>query len=265
MTNSGFHKISIDLNQNLFDEFSNSISFEVSGKGRLGNHLVREEARGIPLVRTTTTYDKPAHHFSSKHGILADKIKTSFENGKHLESLNFNNALIEVYSQNYKKMKYHSDQCLDLEKNSYIALFSCYEKPEELTQQSIRKLWVKNKDTYEESEFTLTQHSVILFSLATNSRYLHKIVLESVKGMKPLESDNRWLGITFRKSNTFIRFMGDIPYFSNGSVLELANDTHRKEFFQLRSEENKSLNFVYPELNYTLSPADLLPPVRTKI
>ncbi|MEO1030975.1 MAG: hypothetical protein AAFX55_06205, partial [Bacteroidota bacterium] len=156
-----------------------------------------------------------------------------------------------------------SDQCLDVEKNSFIALFSCYEKPKELSLQSIRKLKIKDKSTDEETVFDLTHNSVILFSTSTNSKYLHKIVLEPVKGMKPLESDNRWLGITFRNSNTFVRFKDDRPYFSNGHPLELADDHQRKAFFQLRSQENKGNDFVYPELNYTLSSADLLAPVKS--
>lgn len=264
MNKTGFYKITIDLDHNLFNEFSNSVSLEITGKGRLGNHLVWEEKRGVPLVRTTTNYNIPAHLFSSKHKVLINKIKNSVEKDKHFQSLNFNNALIEIYDQNYKKMKYHSDQCIDIEKNSYIALFSCYEKPEKLTEQSTRKLKVKNKDTDEESEFILTHNSVILFSTYTNSKYLHKIVLETIKGIKPLESNNRWLGITFRKSDTFIRFKDKIPHFSNGKILELANDEDRRRFFQLKSEENKSHDFVYPELYYTLSQADLLPPVKTK-
>ncbi|MBL3658763.1 alpha-ketoglutarate-dependent dioxygenase AlkB [Fulvivirga sediminis] len=265
MTKIGFHKITIDLERNLFEEFSNSVSFEPTGKGRLCNHLVYEEKEGIPLVRTTTSFNKPAHHFSAKHGMLADKIKSHFEEIDHLASLNFNNALIEVYNQHYKKMKYHSDQCLDIDKNSYIALFSCYEKPEELTEQSIRKLKVKDKDTDEEFEFELTHNSVVLFSVTTNTKYLHKIVLEPVKGLKPLTSDNRWLGITFRKSNTFIQFKDETPYLINGSRLKLADESQKKAFFELRGEENKNPNFVYPVLNYTISPADLLPPISSKV
>ncbi|MEO1033837.1 MAG: hypothetical protein AAFX55_20820 [Bacteroidota bacterium] len=124
MNNIGFYKITIDLDRNLFDEFSNSVSFEVTGKGRLGNHLVWEDERGIPLVRTTTNYNIPAHLFSSNQKMLVHKIKASMEDDPLFQSLHFNNALIEIYDQNYKKMKYHSDQCLDVEKNSFIALFS---------------------------------------------------------------------------------------------------------------------------------------------
>ena len=260
MTNIGFHKIELSLDQDLFSEFSGSIQFEVTGKGRVGNHLVCEEDRGIPIVRTTTNYNSPAYHFSSRHQMVIDCINASFKDNNQRGLLHFNNALIEVYDQNYTKMKYHSDQCIDVDKDSYIALFSCYEKPDELSEQSIRKLKVKAKETGEESEITLTHNSVILFSVSTNSKYLHKIVLEPVRGMKPLQSDNRWLGITFRKSNTFIQFRNNTPYFSNGKILKLANESQRKEFFKLRGEENRHMDFEYPELDYTLSLADTLPP-----
>ncbi|AXT61157.1 hypothetical protein D1816_12640 [Aquimarina sp. AD10] len=262
MTKIGFHKIVLPLEQNLFNKFSNSIQFEVTGKGRVGNHLVGQDDKGIPLVRTTTNYNIPAYIFSSKHRIIIDSIKSGVDDIE-LSSLDFNNALIEIYEQNYTKMKYHSDQCLDVDKDSYIALFSCYERPDELSEQSIRKLKIKDKETNEESEILLTHNSVILFSVSTNSKYLHKIVLEQVKGMKPLAYDNRWLGITFRKSNTFIQFKDDIPYFPNREVLKLANENQRKEFFKLRGEENKNMNFIYPQLNYTLSLADTLPPKKT--
>ena len=263
MRKIGFYKITLDLDQNLFNEFMTSISFEVTGKGRLGNHLVREDERGIPLVRTTTSYNEPSYYYSIRHKMLADKIAKSFkEIGE--ENLHFNNALIEVYNQDYRKMKYHSDQCLDIKKGSYIALFSCYEKPEELTEHSIRKLKWIDKATEQESELSLTHNSVILFSTLTNSRFLHKIVLDPVKGMKPPETENRWLGITFRESNNFIQFRDGAPYFLNGIRLKITDDELRKEFFRLRSEENRNSDFKYPDFYYTISPADLLQPLKPK-
>ena len=157
-------------------------------------------------------------------------------------------------------MKYHSDQSLDLKSDSCIALFSCYENPETLTEQHIRKLKVRDKETLKEFEISLTHNSVVLFSLSTNKIYQHKIVLEQAKGLKPDDSDNRWLGMTFRQSETFIQFKDGQPCLANGEVLTLANDDQAREFYSLRSKENKGMNFIYPELDYTLSPADIMIP-----
>jgi hypothetical protein len=264
MNNDGFYKITLPLKENVFYELSSSIEFEATGKGRLGNHLVDKTNKGFPLVRTTTNYKCPAFTFSETHKMIVENIKGNVNDILPLSELDFNNALIEIYDRNYTKMKYHSDQCIDIDSESYIALFSCYEKSSELTEQSIRKLKIKNKETKEVSEVSLTHNSVILFSVSTNSKYLHKIVLEQVKGKTPIDIDNRWLGITFRKSETFIKFKENVPYFSNGEALKLADENQRKEFFKLRGEENKSRDFIYPELNYSLSEADSLPPRRAR-
>ncbi len=257
MNQDDFIKTTLAFDQNLFHGLSNQINFENVGKGRSGNHLVKIQDKGIPIVRTTTQYNIPAHNFSSIHNRIVNTINNKLEN---LAPINFNNALIEIYELSYTKMKYHSDQCLDLASNSYIGLFSCYEKPDELTEQSIRKLKIKDKITHEEFEFYLTHNSLILFSLSANSRFYHKIVLEQVPKQKPLKSENKWLGITFRESKTFIQFKNNSPYFLNGKLLELANDDQKKEYYRLRGEENKSLDFIYPKIDYTLSKADTIIP-----
>ncbi len=98
--------------------------------------------------------------------------------------------------------------------------------------------------------------------MPTNSNFLHKIVLEPVLNLKLLASDNKWLGITFRKSKTFIQFKDNMPYFSEGELLTLADENQQKAFYKLRSEENNILNFIYPKLTYTLSLADTMIPIR---
>ncbi|WP_299677039.1 alpha-ketoglutarate-dependent dioxygenase AlkB [uncultured Tenacibaculum sp.] len=261
MNQENFIKVNLEFDSNLFSELSSQINFENVGKGRLANHLVKSNDEAIPIVRTTTQYSIPAHHFSSTHDKIIENINNSISD---FGPISFNNALIEIYDNSYKKMKYHSDQALDLAPNSYIALYSCYENPEELTAQAIRKLKVKNKTSEEEFEISLTHNSLVLFSLTTNSKFYHKIVLEQVPKQKPLTSENKWLGITFRKSKTFIKFKNDLAYFENNKLLELANDAQKKEYFMLRGKENRSLNFNYPELNYTLSKADLILPKMVK-
>ena len=255
----GFYKITLPIKNNLFDSLSKSVSFIATGKGRLGNNLVCVDDKGIPIVRTTTNYKEPACQFSSTHHNLVKQIVNTVEssNVKVEDPLHFNNALIEMYSKSYKKMKYHSDQALDLKEGSYIALFSCYKNSGE---QNIRTLKIKNKKTEEESEIKLTHNSVILFSTATNAKFSHKIILEESSSKEESQENCKWLGITFRTSKTYIQFKNNIPYFLDGSIVELANETQEKEFFKLRGEENKGVNFLYPKLNYTLSMADTLEP-----
>jgi len=257
MNQTHFYKITLPFNDNLFNDLVDGVEFENVGKGRIGNHLVKISDSKIPIVRTTTKYNIPAHNFSAIHNGIIEAI---ISNTPQLPSLNFNNALIEVYESKYSKMKFHSDQCLDLANNSYIALFSCYENPKELTEQSLRKLKIKDKTTNEEFEILLTHNSVVLFSTSTNSKFYHKIVLEQVPKQKPLDLDNKWLGITFRESKTYVQFNNNLPFFENGKKLELANEDQKMEYYKLRGEENKSLNFNYPLLSYTLSNADLIMP-----
>jgi hypothetical protein len=163
----------------------------------------------------------------------------------------FNNGLIEVYDRNYTKMGFHSDQALDLDRDSYIGVFSCYEQP----GGQVRKLVVQDKVSGEEFAYLMTHHSVVLFSVENNTKFVHKIVLDG----EP-HSDNRWLGITFRTSKTYIQFDGEVARFANGAVLELADKLQEKEFYTLRGAENRSIGFEYPELVYTINKADRMKP-----
>lgn len=254
-----FYTITLPLEENLFDPLFNSAEFEPTGKGRIGNHLVNTNGQLIPIVRTTTRYAIPAVVFSDIHHKLVGSINdTLLENHIDIPVQNFNNALIEVHDSTYSKMNYHSDQALDLDSDSFIALFSCYEKPEELEEFHLRKLVIKDKVTHEEAEIILHHNSVVLFSVETNKRFQHKIILNSSSNTI---SNNKWLGITFRTSKTYIQFKDEIPYFSTGEALALTDKDQESEFFQLRGQENRSLDFVYPNLLYTISNADLIKPI----
>ncbi|KAA2240268.1 alpha-ketoglutarate-dependent dioxygenase AlkB [Chitinophaga agrisoli] len=257
MSSSEFHKIALDLGPDLFNGLFNSVDFEPVAKGRVGNHLVNVGDKGVPIVRTTTKYNIPALNFSAIHHMLVERIN---DNLAGIPVQRFNNALVEVYDSGYYKMNYHSDHSLDLEDDSYIGLFSCYERPEELSAQHIRKLKIKDKGGEEEFEHSLTHNSVVLFSLAANTKFQHKIVLDAAPHPKKMGADNRWLGITFRTSKTFIRFDDNMPRFANGKLLELANSEQEKEFYKLRGEENRGVGFVYPELMYTVNAADMMMP-----
>ena len=261
MSHSAFYQIKLPLEKNIFNDLLNSATFEPAGKGRMGNHLVKIVNEEIPVVRTTTKYSVPANAFSDIHNQLVAMINTKVSaDHPDIPIQNFNNALIEVYHSAYSKMNFHSDQALDLDDDSFIALFSCYENPDEIKESHLRKLVIKDKITNEESEMILDHNSVILFSIETNRKFQHKIILSSGSGSKTTE-ENRWLGITFRTSKTLIRFKDHLPYFSTGELFKLADQEQESAFFQLRGQENRKLDFIYPDLPYTISPGDLLTPL----
>ncbi|CAN5709015.1 hypothetical protein BH11MYX2_BH11MYX2_00230 [soil metagenome] len=221
-----------------FDELVASVHFDGVAEGRRGAVIVKPEARGVPIVRTTTAYATPAQHFRGVHDELA-----------HLVGHPFNNALVEHYTPAYAKMKAHSDQALDLADDSVIAVYSCYRD----AALPSRRLVIEPKESGVSFEVPLDHDSVVMFSLATNRRFRHAILL------RPQAPDNEWFGITFRASKTFVQFVANQPRVE-GEPLTLANEDQRREFFHYRSRENNETSFAYPEITYTLSESDRLPP-----
>jgi hypothetical protein len=236
---------------NLFEELFSSVRFEEVGKGRLGAVLVRiDEAGDVPLVRTTTRYGLASQRFRPVHERLALQIQE-----RAALTVGFNNALIESYTNAYTTMGGHSDQALDLADESFIAVFSCYRHPE---VHPPRKLIVEPKEPAGDTvEIPLTHHSVVTFSVGTNRRVRHRIVLD--RTARPAE--NRWLGVTFRTSKTFVRYRDGHTFLPDGTRLTAADDEQRREFYQLRRRENTEPDFTYPPLAYTISESDLTPPV----
>jgi hypothetical protein len=119
-----FYKIDLTYSDN-FRSLSTGTIFEDITKGRKGAVLADLTSDKVPLVRTTTRYNNPVQAFTDVHYQLMDIIRSVDSN------LLFNNALIEIYNDNYVTMGFHSDQALDLEENSYICIFSCYENANE--------------------------------------------------------------------------------------------------------------------------------------
>ncbi|MFI5532897.1 hypothetical protein ACIA8O_30615 [Kitasatospora sp. NPDC051853] len=238
------------VEKNLFAELSVSARFEDLGKGRRGTTLTKvdEASGGVPLVRTTSQYAHPAQHFGAVHERLARLIQE-----RAALPVGFNNALIECYTNAYTKMGAHSDQALDLADASFIAVFSCYEHPEAIPP---RKLIVESKDSGETFEVPLTHHGFVVFSVETNRRLKHRIVLDTPSQ----RTENQWLGVTFRTSKTLLRFHDGQAHLPQGTPLTSADDDQRREFYQLRRRENNETDFVYPSLTYTVSESDLLPP-----
>ena len=200
----------------------------------------------VPIVRSTTPYRAAAQRFGAIHDRLAHEIR-------RIASLSgeINNALVEHYTNAYATMKRHSDQALDLAADSSIAIYSCYRDP----QAPSRRLVVKAKEPDGAAfEIPLSHGSVVVFTVDANRRFTHTIALTANA------PHNDWLGITFRTSKTFVRFVDGHPHLSNGARLTLANDDQRRELFQLRRRENDETSFTYPPISYTISESDLSPP-----
>ncbi|MFF7633109.1 hypothetical protein ACFZB9_08155 [Kitasatospora sp. NPDC008050] len=243
--------------ENLFAELSASARLEDVGKGRQGAVLTKtDEAGDAPLVRTTTRYSSPTQRFRAVHERLAQQVQE-----RAALSVGFNNALIESYTNAYTTMGSHSDQALDLADESFIAVFSCYQHPE---ASPPRKLIFESKESLESEgsggekfEIPLAHNSIVAFSVDSNRRLRHRIVLDK----RVRTADNQWLGVTFRTSKTFVRFRDGQVYLRQGARLMSADDEQRREFYRLRRRENNETDFSYPLLTYTISESDLMPPV----
>lgn len=231
-----------------FQQLTENVVFEQIVKGRLCANIVTN-TNIVPIVRTTTIYANSAKQFQPHHFSLVESIKQVIGN----DGTDFNNAMVEIYDNDYKTMRYHTDQAIDLADDSIICLFTCYENPPE--KEDIRELLTNNKTTHEKQTFPLLNNSIITFSKQTNSQHVHKIHLDMVK------TTNRWLGITFRKSKTFVHFVDEIPYFyGTKEQLTLANQEQRREFIRCKSLENKTTDFDWNTVSFcfTMSPHDLL-------
>jgi hypothetical protein len=249
-----FRVYAVPAASELFAELSVSAPFEDVGKGRRGAVLVAtDDRRGVPLVRTTTRYTRPAQPFGALHRRLAQQIRACASLAK-----GFNNALIEAYTNACTTMGAHSDQALDLDDTSEIALFSCYQHPD--TARPSRRLLVESKEPGGASfAIPLAHHSVVVFSVETNRRFRHRIVLDAVAG----EPDNPWIGVTFRSAKTFVRYREGQCVLADDTPLTLASEAESRTFYGLRRRENEETDFVWPRVAYTVSASDLLSPATT--
>jgi hypothetical protein len=244
----------------LFDNLRQSLTFEHVGKGRdIAIAVDAPSANAIPIVRTTTVYQESAQMFPDCiHRIVESLRRASGSDSAQspsVSALNFNNAMIELYSCEYRKMGFHCDQMLDLQANSFIAIFSLYSGPD----VPLRKLVVQRKlndsadaaqSLRDVEEIVLEHNSAVLFSLDTNRRMLHKIVLANSNAAA--DNDALWMGVTLRLSKTFVDPLAP--------QVRLADETERREFLRLRAQENREIDFQYPAtVDFTISPSDLLP------
>lgn len=248
--------------ENAYRRLNECTRFELLGKGRSGAIAVDcgepfESSNGWPIVRTTTQYSNPSQLFCSAHYELRDAIRAAFDD----PTLQFNNCMVELYEPSYRKMGFHSDQSLDLSPDSFICLFSCYENDSN-HPADYRKLVIQEKASGHISERVLSQCSAVLFSISSNQSHLHKIILDSQK------AKNRWIGVTFRLSKTFVReLQGEenaVHFMHNARPMRLASSEEMRQMFHLKGQENANQDgpFEFPEaLDYTISKSDFLEPV----
>ena len=230
-----FEQIKLKINLN-YDDIRSSVDLEEICPGRLVGNLL---ANANDIVRTTTPLVFPNQLFLPIHTHIIKLICDSFP--KH--NLNFNNILVEEYDDRYRTMSYHSDQSIDLVDNSFIAIFSCFNG-----NGGQRSLFIKKKQRatfIHPINIPLFHNSVVLFSTTTNNYCLHKIVLQKL----------------CKKSCIFMTLRLSKGCNPSG----IATFQQKTDFFCLRKQENREINFRWPQhIDYTISPGDLLP-VKTTI
>lgn len=242
-----FIKKHIHYDSNPFDALS-SIKFEQITKGRLGANVIKcKSADHVPIIRTTTPYQQPAQIINANYTDLLRRLHDSFNHAK-----DFNNAMVEVYDNSYRNMKFHTDQAQDMDPKSYICLFSCYDDP---NTNNLRRLVVKSKLYDDEFSVILEHNSAVFFSVENNDKFVHKIVLNNSNGVP-----TKWLGVTLRASKTYVTFKDGVPYLDT-QPLRMAKGDEVNQVRHCKRVENTTIGSKYPELDFTLSPGDLLPPI----
>jgi hypothetical protein len=241
---SPFHQVQLDLDKHLFATLSQQPHvFSVEGKGRKGGILVacRREDQAVPVIRSTTAYPCAPLPFATAHHALAAAIEEALPT---VTQHPFNNAMIELYTHEYRTMGFHTDQALDLAEGSTICLFSCYANP---TTKHTRTLVVRHKMSGAETRIPMNHNSVIAFDTHANRQHTHKIILEKTPSNP---ADALWLGVTFRTSKTWV---------TQAESLRPANAEETKQFMIWKGQENKQVDWVYPSerIAWTLSPGDL--------
>ncbi len=75
--------------------------------------------------------------------------------------------------------------------------------------------------------------------------------------------NQRFIILLVQISKTFIKFIDETPYFISSDIfqlvaLTLANTKEKQEFYRCKGQENVKSDYIYPEINYTISNSDML-------
>lgn len=235
-----FQQFYLDFDNNIYDELRQAQILEDIGYGRNVGNVYLSTSDHVPIVRTTSKYKNPIQRASEIHKIIINKI-----NEQH--DINVNNIMVEQYDNSYATMKYHSDQATDLADDSRIFIFVCYENP----NKSNRTLAICNKSDNKKYALNMFHNSVTMFDTNINKQFVHKIHRE-------YEDPTKCIILTMRLSKTMVLYT-PIPKI-NGVELRMYKDNENHEFYKLRGRENKETDFTWPQIEYTLSESDLLPP-----
>lgn len=261
-----FRQLTLPIPPTLFETLQASIlaSQEAVTKGRRACITVqpkqsKDKELLVPILRTTTPYQTPPFVFPPALIALLGELKEALRNFHNIE-FDANNVMCEVYTEQYRDMKAHTDLALDNAKDSFIGLFSLYDR----RPPHLRELETTCKATGECKSLTLDHGAFVFWDLKTNQEYVHKIMLRK----EFPDSGVSWMGLTFRLSKTFVKLntvREEIVFAHNDRRLRVATDKERQEFYKLKSQENKLADFSwrYDQIDYTLSPSDLLAPIGT--
>lgn len=236
--------LNVDSKENLFIELTKQ-QFEPVVKGRSSAVVVEPFEGKIPVIRTSTTYNNPAQRFRDVHRdiirYLNSDSKKYKEDNRINEQKKYNNAMIEIYDERYKKMGFHSDQVFDVEENSNILTYSCYEDPDKPNRMFV----FCDKQHKKERSVVLQHDSLLIMPWNFNQNYLHKIVM-----IQKIDTDknNKYVSITYRKSKTFID--------PKNPHIHKANNEEKKEFYKLCGIQNNEIDPKIPEFNYAISTAE---------
>ncbi len=226
-----------------YDDIYNEIIWDPATRGACVEQsiLVQPENDQVPIVRST---------YAPKYQIIPPHCKSILKAAQIVLEQNqshvvFNNVLAECYQAEKRRMAFHTDQALDLKDDTFICLYSIYNDESE---PNLRKLVVRNKTTQVVEEIALLHKSIVVFSTNTNRHFLHKIVSPNER---PTSSE--WIGLTFRCSKTSIIELNGRLWTSDGNPLDIASDEQLKEFYANKKQENKQINFQWPNTPYVVN------------
>jgi hypothetical protein len=113
------------LPPNLFDIIEQETHFGINATGRRVGIVVNPTEDGeTPIIRTTTQYPSAPKVFSRTMEDLVRNLKRTIRN------FDANNVMVEIYTNDYKTMSYHTDASIDNAPNSYIGILTLYKNPQ---------------------------------------------------------------------------------------------------------------------------------------
>ncbi len=204
--------------------------------------IISSESLFKPINRMANGASVAKYKFNEFHNNVIKKIKelTGLK-------LYFNTAKIEIYTNKYTKMKYHTDCSLDLKEDSYIAILSQYEY--KCNKNCNRFLSIKSKADNKITEIEMLNNSVILFDLETNSKHIHSIFKKHITSC-----ECKWIGTTFKYSKTFaLQYKKALYLYPFFKKITQATEEQKHEFYRCRKEENQRLMYTYPDINYFIN------------